>query len=123
MLKALTLAAAAFAMASCASTEMKTFIGKPAEEAMFAYGPPANVFDLSDGRRAYQYRWGGGAVMMPGRATSTAQSFGSITTVQTTATPAAIFESAGCLITFIARDQGGGRWVLEDYRVPKQLVC
>lgn len=114
---------AASMAASCVSTEMQTFVGKPVEESMFAYGEPVNVMELPDGRRAYQYRMGGGVVALPSRTTATAQTFGNTTTVQSTSTPAAIYEAAGCLITFIARDQGGGRYVIEEYRVPRQLVC
>lgn len=110
------------ALSGCASTEMRTYVGKPIEETQFAYGRPENVFELPDGRRAYQYRWGGGAGVMPGSATTTASTFGGFTTATTSMTPAMIFESAGCLITFIARDQGRG-YVVEEYRVPKQLVC
>ncbi|OYU72052.1 MAG: hypothetical protein CFE32_24880, partial [Alphaproteobacteria bacterium PA3] len=53
------------AVASCASTEMKTFVGKPIEEAMFAYGRPENVMTLSDTSKAYQFRWGGGTTVLP----------------------------------------------------------
>ena len=113
---------AAAVLAGCASTEMRTFVGKPVEETMFAYGQPAHVIELPDGRRAYQYRWGGGTVAVPGRTTAVSQTFGNVTTIQSTSTPAAIYESAGCLITFIAKEQSG-RYVIEDYRVPKQLVC
>lgn len=122
MLRKTLLIAALTAMSGCASTEMRTFVGKPVEETQFAYGMPENVFELPDGRRAYQYRWGGGAGVIPGNAVSTASTVAGVTTATTSMTPAMIFESAGCLITFIARDQGRG-YVVEDYRVPKQLVC
>ena len=123
MLKALGALLSVVALAGCASTEMRTFVGKPIEETMFAYGQPSNVLQLSDGRRADQYRWGGGSVAIPGQTTTTAQTFGNVTTVRSNSTPAAIYESAGCLITFISKDRGDGRYVVEDYRVPKQLVC
>lgn len=112
----------ALVLSACASTEMRGFVGKPVEETAFAYGRPANVIDLPDGRRGYQYRWGGGAVVAPGHAVTTASTVGGVTTATTTATPTAVFESRGCLITFIARDHGHG-YVVEEYRVPKQLVC
>lgn len=122
MLKVLGALLAAMTLTGCASTEMRTFVGKPIEETMFAYGQPVQVFALPDGRRAYQYRWGGGTVAIPGRTTATAQTFGNLTTVQSTSSPAAIYESAGCLITFIAKDRSGV-YMVEEYRVPKQLVC
>ncbi|MFN7611390.1 MAG: hypothetical protein ACK5QX_10725 [bacterium] len=109
-------------IASCASTEMKTFVGKPIEEAMFAYGRPENVMTLSDTSKAYQFRWGGGATVLPSQTTSTAQVYGNSATVRTTATPAMIMESQGCLITFITVNNGT-KDVITEYRIPKQLVC
>ncbi len=111
-----------FTIASCASTEMKTLVGKPIEEAMFAYGRPENVINLSDNSKAYQFRWGGGTTVLPSQSTSTAQVYGNNATVRTTATPALIMESQGCLITFITVNNGD-KDVITDYRIPKQLVC
>jgi hypothetical protein len=116
--------AAVMAVGGCASTEMRTFVGKSVDETHMTYGQAVNVIDLNDGRRGYQYRWGGGAGIVPGRASTSISSIGDVTTATTTTVPALVFESAGCLITFIARDQGPPRgWVVEDYRVPKQMVC
>jgi hypothetical protein len=124
----------AVVLAGCVSTEMKTFVGKPVEETYFAYGKPENILELPDGRRAYQFRWGGGTVVVPERRTTEATvRSGTVlpspgfpqsakVTATTTTTPARIYESAGCLITFIARDSGRG-FVIEEYRIPKQLVC
>ena len=116
---------AAFGMLTltgCVSTEMKGFVGKPIEETFITYGQPENVFEFPDGRRAYQYRWGGGSFAMPGRGTAIATSIGNITTVQTTYTPATIMNSPGCLITYIARNNGTS-FIIEEYRFPKKLVC
>ncbi|CAN1556964.1 hypothetical protein MCERH10_02435 [Caulobacteraceae bacterium] len=110
------------ALAACASTEMKTFVGKPIEEAMFAYGRPENVMELADNSKAYQFRWGGGTMVLPSQSTSTAQVYGNSATVRTTATPAMIMESQGCLITFITVNNGTKN-VITEYRIPKQLVC
>ena len=112
----------ALVLAGCASTEMKKYVGKPIEETFIAYNKPENVFEFPDGRRAYQYRWGGGSVAMPAQGTAVATSFGNVTTVQTTSTPAMILNSPGCLITYIARNNGSG-FVIEEYRIPKKLVC
>jgi hypothetical protein len=107
---------------SCASTDMKTFVGKPIEEAMFAYGRPDNVLTLSETSKAYQFRWGGGTTVLPSQSTSTAQVYGNSATVRTTATPAMIMESQGCLITFITVNNGT-KDVITEYRIPKRLVC
>ena len=122
MTKFVLTVACALVLAGCASTEMKKYVGKPIEETFITYGKPENVFEFPDGRRAYQYRWGGGSVAMPARGTAVATTVGNITTVQTTSTPAMIMNSPGCLITYIARDNGSG-FVIDEYRIPKQLVC
>ncbi len=110
------------AISACASTEMRTFVGKPIEEALFAYGKPEQVIDLGANSRAFQFRWGGGTAVIPATSTSTASSFGSTVTVNTTATPAMLYESAGCLITFITEKRGNS-YTITDYRIPKKLIC
>lgn len=117
-----TLLLTALLLAACASTEMRQYVGKDVTELQMAYGAPENVIDLPDGRRAFQYRWGGGAGVIPGQSTSTVQSWGNTATVSTTATPAMAFQSPGCLITYIA-SPAGNLWTVTDIRVPKQLVC
>jgi len=39
----------------CASKIMESYVGKDIRMAMLDYGPPANAFDLGDGRRAFQW--------------------------------------------------------------------
>ena len=39
----------------CASQIMKSYVGKDVREVMLDYGPPANPFDMGDGRRAFQW--------------------------------------------------------------------
>lgn len=114
--------AALLMLCACVSTEMKSYVGKPIEEAFIAYGPPENSFVFPDGRRAYQFRWGGGTYVQPSNSTATASTFGNVTTVNATTTPAMVLNSPGCLITFIAADSGAGL-VIQDYRYPKQLTC
>lgn len=45
----------ALVLTSCASSEMKGYIGKSLQEVMVKRGPPANAFDMGDGRRAFQW--------------------------------------------------------------------
>lgn len=52
---ACAVAALAVLSAGCASTIMKGYIGQPLQAAMVDYGPPANAFDMGDGRRAFQW--------------------------------------------------------------------
>lgn len=109
-------------LGGCVSTLAKGYVGKPIEEVMIGYGAPEHVFEMPDGRRAYQFRMGGGSGVLPGNTTSTGTVVGNTAVVNTTATPAAIFSSSGCLVTFIARNGGAG-YAVEEFRVPKQLVC
>ena len=115
------LALAAFAT-GCVSTEMKGYVGKDVSEVLMAYGQPEQVLDLPDGRRAWQFRWGGGRGVIPGRAQTTVQSVGNTASATTVATPALLVDSKGCLITYIGT-RAGNSWTITDIRVPKQMVC
>ena len=42
-------------LSGCASQIMQGFVGKDMREVMLEYGPPANAFDMGDGRRAFQW--------------------------------------------------------------------
>ncbi|WP_417805849.1 hypothetical protein [Thalassospira lucentensis] len=45
-----------FVLASCTSQMMNSYIGKSIKEPMLDYGPPINIIELDDGRRAYQWQ-------------------------------------------------------------------
>ena len=122
------IAALALALSGCVSTHMKGFIGKDIREVMMTEGPPLNAFDLSEGRRAFQYRFGGGSFVTPqvSNTTGSAAVVGnSIWLDQRTITqPAAIVESEGCLISYIAEFNNSlSSWIVTDIRYPKRLVC
>jgi hypothetical protein len=112
----------ALALSGCASTAMKGHVGKSINEAFFSYGKPENVFNLPDGRRAFQFRWGGGSGIIPGHSNSTILPNGAGYNVTTTSTPTTFFESDGCLVTLIAQASGND-FVVQEYRIPKKLVC
>lgn len=90
-----------------------------------AYGDPEQVLQLSDGRRAYIYRRGGGARVIPSQGYARIAPRGDgVTTIATTATPAMIYEQQGCRMTFIASDRDGdGFFTIEEFRTPRELVC
>lgn len=115
---------AALAMLSaCASTAMQRYVGKSVSEAYMAYGQPQAVFDLPDGRRAFQFYWGGGSGVIPANSQTIIRPTGlGAYQVTTTGTPAMIYESKGCLVTLIARPAGSD-FVVEEYRIPKRIVC
>lgn len=47
--------ALAVALQGCSAQIMRGYIGRPPEAVMARYGPPIDVRDLPDGRRAYQW--------------------------------------------------------------------
>ncbi|RYG90106.1 MAG: hypothetical protein EON59_00565 [Alphaproteobacteria bacterium] len=118
----LWLVVAALALSGCVSTQMRTFVGKDIAEVQLRYGPPAQVVDLADGRRAYQFKEGGGAAVIPGNTTASATTVGNTTFVNSQTTPAMVIDRNPCLLTFIATPTGS-RWTVQDIRVPKELVC
>jgi hypothetical protein len=108
---------------ACASTEMKGYVGSSISEAFIDYGKPEAVFDLPDGRRAFQFRWGGGSGVVPGRTSTQITGNDAIGyNVTTVGTPAMAFASEGCLITLIAHRKGND-YIVDEYRIPKRLVC
>tara|TARA_E500000318_G_C3374698_1_gene139842 strand:- start:94 stop:408 length:315 start_codon:yes stop_codon:yes gene_type:complete len=59
-------------LASCTSQIMASYIGKSIQEPILDYGPPINVIELDDSRRAYQWRVvDSGYVPVSGGATTT----------------------------------------------------
>jgi hypothetical protein len=115
-------------LSGCVSTHMKVFVGKDIREVMMIEGPPINAFDLGEGRRAFQYRFGGGKFALPqtSNTTGTATVIGnSVWLDQRTITqPATVVESEGCLISYIAEYSATkSNWTVVDIRYPKRLVC
>lgn len=47
---------AALGLTSCATNIMEGFVGQPLQAGIARYGPPEVVFDMPDGRRAFQWR-------------------------------------------------------------------
>jgi hypothetical protein len=61
------------ASAACVSTHMKKYLGKDVRYIAVDDGAPVNVFDMPDGRRAFQYFWGGGTYVVPKTTTTQGQ--------------------------------------------------
>ena len=115
-------------LAACASSHMKQYVGRDIREVMLDSGPPINAFDMPDGTRAFQFRWGGGTYSVP----QTTSTTGSVTAIghsawfqsQSITSGGGTVTSEGCVITYFANwnAQSNG-WIVVSYRVPKQLVC
>jgi len=122
------LVALALSLSGCASTHMKQYMGKDIREVVLDSGPPVNALDMGDGVRAFQFRWGGGAMVVPTttRATASATSIGNQTWYQVEAItqPGGVVASEGCIITYLtAWNPEKTSWVVTGYRIPKELVC
>ena len=115
-------------VAGCVSTHMKQFIGKDAVYIQIEDGPPVDVFDLPDGRRAFQYFWGGGTYQIP----KTATTQGQVTMIGSTAwyseqkieSGGQVIESNGCRITYLTKwDTVRKGWIVMEIAYPKRLSC
>jgi len=112
----------ALALTGCVSSVVKPYVGKPIEAVFIAHGRPANVFDLANGRRAFQYYLGGGTFTTPAVTTGSATTVGNFTSYGAVTTGGNVISSPGCLVTFIARPDGM-TFIVEEYRIPGRLVC
>lgn len=112
----------ALLLAGCASQFAKSYLGKDVVALELENGKPANIVELPDGRRSYQYYWGGGTFVVPGSTTSTVNVVGRTAIVNTATSPGAVISSQGCLINFIAERQND-RWIVVDAKWPERLVC
>lgn len=112
--------------AGCVSHHMRQFIGHDARDVALEDGPPVYVFDLADGQRAFQYRFGGGRVQLPQTATTTgsARIIGNAVyySAQQVGSPAIEIDAPGCIVTYLAR-WNGSAWIVATVRYPQQAVC
>lgn len=67
-------------LAGCASQIMKGYIGKPVQAVVVDYGPPSASFDMSDGRKAFQWSRTS-SYTLPTTAYTTNTAYSSYTTV------------------------------------------
>lgn len=119
----IALGLAALVLAACAS-EMERYVGRSISEVMLDYGPPDDVFELSDGRRAYQWEVKKeGFRPAPGPRIGVGIGVGSgwrggmwggqVTTLNTAYVP----YSKTCRYTLIS-DKRGSQWFVSDFRRP-----
>lgn len=120
MRKALIALAGALLLGGCATQIMQGFVGQPVEQIMVRYGPPVGVFDMPDGRRAFQWRIDSSTVT-PGTATTNAYAYGNYGTATTTYMPAQQINQS-CIYTMYATEGPAGRWTVVGYEKPS-LAC
>ncbi len=115
--KIFTALAVAFFLAGCASQILESYVGKSIQEPILDYGPPTNIVELEDGRRAYQWRIDSSGyipISTPTIATSSGP-YGVTTTTVNSSTLVPFSEQ--CLYTLTATEKGS-RWIVDGFRKP-----
>ena len=117
-----------FLLSGCVSTHMKQYLGSDIRVVVLDSGFPNAAFDLSDGSRAFQFRWGGGVFVAP----SVTNVSGSVSdfsghswfSASSVTTGGGAFHSEGCLISYITSwDEDTESWIVYDVRYPSTMVC
>jgi len=111
-----------FSVTGCASQFAESFVGKDVVYIELENGRPHNIVKLPDGRRSYQYFWGGGTFVAPQTTTGTVNVIGNTGYINTRTSPATVVSSKGCLINFIAEQQGS-RWIVVKATWPSRMFC
>ena len=121
---------AVLGVGGCATQVMEGFVGQPVQAGIARYGPPDYVFDMPDGRRAFQWR-------MESESVTPVQTYGNATT--NLYAPPGAYASANtnfnqttyggqvvrqvCRYTMYARwNDASSAWVFESFEKPS-LMC
>lgn len=108
-------------LSGCATDIMQSYVGRSPEAVMARYGPPDNVFDMPDGRRAFQW-------VQVTQSTSTATEESRtrwddrrhgrerVTTRQTTP---AVSETHKCYYTLYATLSPENIWIFNSFEEPE----
>jgi hypothetical protein len=112
---------AIISLSACATDIMKGYVGKSVTEVMLDYGRPADVFDLPDGRRAFQWSVDSSGVMpITNTNYGTVSGAGGWANLTTTSTSYVPYENT-CLYTMTAKEEKGD-WIIDGFREPS-LMC
>lgn len=103
-------------LAGCADTVWQGYAGQDIQSVVLDQGPPANVEQLSDGRRAYQWtiEYTGTRPVVSNTTTNVQSDVAGSTTANSTTTTYVPYTQR-CLYTLIAAPQGN-RWIVEGMR-------
>lgn len=105
---------------ACASQVMENLVGKDVTEVQLQYGPPVNVLDMPDGRKAFQWRIDS-TVMMPMTTSYTGVTSGNITTGNAFTSGGGVFTTA-CFYTLFARPNQNNSFTVVGFQPPR-LDC
>ena len=105
-------------LSACASQIMEGYVGKSITEPMLDYGKPAHVFDLPDGRRAFQWKINNSGVFpMTSPSTGTIYGSGGWASVSTTTTTYVPFSNE-CVYTLFGK-KSGKDWIVVGFMQPR----
>jgi hypothetical protein len=110
-----------FSLTGCATDIMRGYIGRTPQDVMARYGPPDNVFDMPDGRRAYQWLEVSESTSPGSEQTRTRwveKRDGRRERVTTTEISPPVSERKKCYYTMYAhRDRGD--WIFDSFQQPE----
>lgn len=112
-------------LSGCASQIMKSYVSKDVREIMLDYGPPANAFDMGDGRRAFQWVMSSSYTMPTyANTTGSVSAYGNTAWVNSNTTISGGQQiNSRCAYTLFALwDQQRNGWVVSDFKKPN-LMC
>lgn len=123
--------AAALVLSGCATQIMNGFIGQTVQDVALRYGPPFNVMDMGDGRRAFQWKISQ-SIIIPTTSTTygtanvyapPGSAFATVNTQATTTTTPGGVSSFDCLYTMFGQwSEQRAAWVMTSYQRPN-LMC
>lgn len=110
------IAALVLTLSGCASHVLKGFVGRDVSAAIARYGPPENVFDLPDGRRAFQWK------MVDSYIVPTETSADNVDTSsgrrETVRTSGGYWKEEVCFYTVYASEGVVGNWTIIAFEKP-----
>ena len=110
-----------FFLAGCVSASqiMGEFVGQDVTKAIVKYGPPANVFDLPDGRRAFQWRISS-SIIMPQTTNYSATGYGN-TVFGTATTTGGYLGDQVCFYTLYGQKNKNRSWTVVGFEQPTMM--
>jgi hypothetical protein len=114
--------ALALSLAGCATDIMRGYVGRTPQDLMARYGPPNNVFDMPDGRRAYQWLQISESTSAGSEETRTRwveRHDGRRERVTATQINPPTSERKKCYYTMYAHRDAGGAWIFDSFEQPE----
>lgn len=107
-------------VSACASQVMGGFVGKDLTEVQLQYGPPINVLDMPDGRKAFQWRFDS-SMMMPTTTNYNAVASGNWVTGSATTYGGGILTTP-CFYTLFAKPNQNKSYTVVGFQ-PPSIAC